>query len=77
MNNQLTIRQEHVLNKVNQYIAEFGFPPSHKDLANMIGVVSTKAAQDHLRAIERKGYIKIHFGIPRGIQVLKGADDAS
>jgi len=69
MNTKLTIRQEFVLNKVNQYIEEFGFPPTHVNLAEMIGVTA-RAAADHLRAIERKGYIKIYTGVPRGIQVL-------
>lgn len=70
MNNKLTIRQEYVLNKVKGYIKEFGFPPSHVDIAKMIDVKSTKAAADYLRAIEKKGYIKIHPKISRGIQVL-------
>lgn len=70
MNTKLTIRQEFVLNKLNQYIDEFGFPPTHVNLAEMVDIASPRAVADHLKAIERKGYIKIYPGIPRGIQVL-------
>lgn len=77
MNTKLTIRQEFVLNKLNEYIKEFGFPPTHVNLAEMVNIATPRAIADHLRLIEKKGYIKIYPGIPRGIQVLKEIDNAS
>lgn len=70
MNTQLTIRQELALNSINIFIGEFGFPPTHVELAEMMKIANPKAASDHLWALDRKGYIKIYTGISRGIKVL-------
>ena len=47
--------------------------PSHRDIAEHFGWNSSKAAQDHLRVLRDKGYIRIYAGVPRGIKLLKGA----
>lgn len=67
---KLTDRQAVVLSLIKRYINDNGFPPTHLEIALLIGCTSGRAAADHLRLIQNKGYIKIHQGIPRGIQVL-------
>lgn len=67
---ELTQRQEEVLDALKSYIEEYGIAPSHVELADLIGVKSSKAAADHLKALERKNVIEIYPDKPRGIRVL-------
>ncbi len=66
----LTERQQQVLTALTDYINSEGIAPSHAELAQLIKVSSTKAAADHLKALARKGYIRLHADKPRGIQLL-------
>ena len=63
----LTKRQEEILNLIKSHISDFGFPPTRVDIANTLGFKSPNAAEQHLRAIEKKGFIKILSGASRGI----------
>ena len=66
----LTTRQKQILDLVKTHISDFGFPPTRADIARALGFKSPNAAEQHLRAIEKKGFIKILSGSSRGI-VLK------
>ena len=63
----LTKRQEEILNLIKRHIADFGFPPTRADIARSLGFKSPNASEQHLRAIEKKGFIKILSGASRGI----------
>jgi repressor LexA len=63
----LTKRQEEILDLIKSHISDFGFPPTRADIANTLGFKSPNAAEQHLRAIEKKGFIKILSGASRGI----------
>ncbi len=70
MSKDLTERQQEVLAALTGYIEDYGIAPSHVELAELIGVKSSKAAADHLKALERKNVIEIYPDKPRGIRVL-------
>ena len=70
----LTKRQEEILNLIKKHISELGFPPTRADISNKLGFKSPNAAEQHLRAIEKKGFIKILSGASRGI-VLNDLSD--
>ena len=63
----LTKRQEEILYLIKSHISDFGFPPTRADIAKTLGFKSPNAAEQHLRAIEKKGFIKILSGASRGI----------
>ena len=63
----LTKRQQEILNLIKNHILDFGFPPTRADIAKTLGFKSPNAAEQHLRAIEKKGFIKILSGASRGI----------
>ena len=69
----LTKRQEEILNLIKSHISDFGFPPTRADIARTLGFKSPNAAEQHLRAIEKKGFISILSGASRGI-VLSSAE---
>lgn len=66
---KLTSRQSEILEVIKVSIKETGFPPTRAEIAEAFGFRSANAAEDHLRALERKGYITILPGSSRGIQV--------
>ena len=63
----LTERQKEILDLIKSYIGNYGFPPTRADISKELGFKSANAAEQHLRAIEKKGYIKILSGASRGI----------
>tara|TARA_B100001013_G_scaffold335037_1_gene253164 strand:- start:850 stop:1452 length:603 start_codon:yes stop_codon:yes gene_type:complete len=63
----LTERQQEILNLIKSYLKTQGFPPTRADIAKTLGFKSPNAAEQHLRAIEKKGFISILSGASRGI----------
>ncbi|TQN52803.1 SOS-response repressor and protease LexA [Raoultella planticola] len=66
---KLTLRQQEVLNLLIDYQRKHGFPPTTYELTGMLGCRSPNAAATHLKALERKGAIKITRGVSRGISI--------
>lgn len=54
----LSPRQAAVLAYIERYIAEHGYSPSFKDIGGALGIRSTNGVNDHLRALQRKGYLR-------------------
>ena len=71
----LTKRQEEILNLIKSHIQDLGFPPTRADIAKSLGFKSPNAAEQHLRAIEKKGFISILSGASRGIILNDTAND--
>ena len=63
----LTNRQKEILDLIKSYIVDYGFPPTRAEISKILGFKSANAAEQHLRAIEKKGYIQILSGASRGI----------
>ena len=72
---ELTNRQNEVFDILKEYVENYGIAPTHVELAELIGVSSSKAAADHLKALEKKNVIKIYADKPRGIQILTSSND--
>jgi repressor LexA len=53
----LTDRQQQVLHYIRQSIHERGYPPTLREIGAHMGIRSTNGVNDHLRALERKGYL--------------------
>jgi repressor LexA len=54
---KLTDRQRAVLSYISNSIQERGYPPTLREIGNHLGIRSTNGVNDHLRALERKGYL--------------------
>ena len=67
----LTRRQSEILKLIQEFIQSTGFPPTRSDIARVFQFKSPNAAEEHLRALEKKGHIKISRGTSRGIQLTK------
>ncbi len=66
---QLTPRQSQILEMIQEFIAATGMPPTRADIANELGFKSANAAEEHLRALQRKGVLDLIPGASRGIQL--------
>ena len=69
MSKDLTARQREVYNYIRHTVTTNGIPPTIREIGAKFGMSSTNAVRDVLNAIERKGYIKRHEGISRGIEL--------
>ena len=65
----LTTRQAQVLDIIRRHIVETGYPPTRADIARELGFKSPNAAEEHLRALARKGAIEMVPGTSRGIRL--------
>ena len=65
----LTARQSEVLDLVRSHIVETGYPPTRADIARELGFRSANAAEEHLKALARKGALEIVPGTSRGIRL--------
>lgn len=66
---KLTPRQEEILAYIKDYIRECGFPPTRSEISQKMGFKSPNAAEEHLRALERKGAIEVLAGTSRGLRL--------
>lgn len=69
----LTSRQADILDFILRHRAEHGAPPTRAEIVTAFGFRSPNAAEDHLRALARKGAIALRAGTSRGIRVLDAA----
>ena len=67
---KLTFRQQEVFDLLVAYINQHGYPPTLYELADMLGVSSSNAVLLHLRALERKNFIKLSRRVSRGIAIV-------
>ena len=72
---ELTKQQTKVLACVEVYLNQTGFPPTRAEICKELGFKSPNAAEMHLRALEKKGYINIKSGSSRGISIIKSQQE--
>jgi len=73
MQGKLTARQRQVLDLVRGHIEDAGMPPTRAEIAASLGFRSANAAEEHLRALARKGVIELVPGASRGIRLKDAA----
>ena len=66
---KLTERQQQILDLIRNEIARTGFPPTRAEIARALGFKSANAAEDHLKALAKKGAIELTAGASRGIRL--------
>ncbi|WP_406706134.1 transcriptional repressor LexA [Sodalis sp.] len=66
----LTTRQQEVFDLIRDHITQTGMPPTRAEIASRLGFRSPNAAEEHLKALARKGAIEIVSGASRGIRLM-------
>ena len=72
----LTARQQEVFDLIRDHISQTGMPPTRAEIAQRLGFRSPNAAEEHLKALARKGAIEIVSGASRGIRLLQEEEEA-
>src|SRR5215204_7273395 len=71
----LTPRQREILKLIQDRVSDSGMPPTRAEIATELGFKSANAAEEHLRALQRKGVIDLIPGASRGIQLKDSIRD--
>lgn len=66
----LTKRQQQIYDLIKEQISSTGIPPTRAEIAKQFGFRSANAAEEHLKALARKGAIEMIAGSSRGIRLL-------
>ncbi|MBK7955644.1 MAG: transcriptional repressor LexA [Candidatus Accumulibacter sp.] len=67
----LTPRQQEILDFIRNTLENLGAPPTRAEIANAFGFASHNAAEEHLKALARKGIIVLEPGSARGIRLVE------
>ena len=65
----MTPRQQQIYNYIISYTEEHLYPPSVREIGDGVGLYSTSSVYEHLKSLERKGYIEVKENSPRAIKV--------
>lgn len=71
----ITERQAAVLDFIQEYRRQHGYPPTRRNITDEFGFKSPNAAEEHLRALNRKGFIELRRNTSRGIIVKEVANE--
>lgn len=75
MTKNLTARQQEVYDLLKRHLETTGMPPTRAEISRELGFRSPNAAEEHLKALARKGVIEIVAGASRGIRLLTNEDE--
>jgi repressor LexA len=67
---QLTPRQREVFKFIKKYAAKHGYAPTYEDIGKAVGLSSSATIYNHIRSLEKRGYIRRQKGVSRGIDIL-------
>ncbi|MEJ6476051.1 transcriptional repressor LexA [Pseudoalteromonas piscicida] len=67
----LTKRQEQIFELIKVFIKDTGMPPTRAEIADALGFKSANAAEEHLKALAKKGVIEMVPGASRGIRLVE------
>jgi repressor LexA len=73
----LTTRQAEILEFLHEFRRKERIAPTYREISDYFGFKSTKAAADHVYALEKKGYLRRHSGRSRGIELLNSASQSA
>ncbi|MBW1790298.1 MAG: repressor LexA, partial [Deltaproteobacteria bacterium] len=73
----LTQKQALILDFLQNFRNQEGIAPTYREISGHFGFKSTKAASDHVRALEKKGYVRLHGNRSRSIEIVSPEADSS
>jgi len=73
----LSSRQERIIDFIREFTAEYGYPPSIRQIGNEVGISSTSVVSYNLNVLQRKGYITRTSEISRGVRLVDSEEAGS
>ncbi len=74
MTEWLSHRQQRIIDCIRRFVADNGYPPSIRDIQAGCGISSTSVVDYNLRILERKGFLRRHREVSRGIGLVGSSD---
>lgn len=74
---KLTARQQSVLNCIQRYVRERGFPPSIREIGDAVGLSSPSSVAHQLKVLQRKGYLHRDQNRPRAVELRAPGRDTA
>ncbi|NLT74577.1 MAG: transcriptional repressor LexA [Chloroflexi bacterium] len=71
----LSKRQLRVLEVIREYSEEYGYPPTIREIGELVGITSTSVVSYNLNVLQNKGYLVRDRDISRGLRLVDGLDD--
>ncbi len=71
----LTKRQKQILDFIQSFIAENGYAPSYQEIGDYFGLSSPATIHQHIKALEKKGYLRSDYNAKRSLEVLTIRDE--
>lgn len=68
-------KRKMIMEVIHQYKEEHSYPPTVREIGNLVGLKSSSSVQEHLYFLEREGYITRERTIPRSIKIIKFFED--
>ncbi len=68
----LSARQRQILDFINEFLDEHGYPPTVRDIGRAVGITSTSVVDYNLRVLEREGFLRRTRDVSRGIELAEG-----
>lgn len=73
---ELSDRQQRILAVIQEYTDEYGYPPTIREIGDVVGISSTSVVSYNLNALERRGYLSRDKDISRGLRLVTTDADA-
>src|SRR3954447_16370956 len=70
----LTARQQQILDWIRHHVEVSGMPPTRAEIAKGLGFSTASSAEDHLRALAKKGALQLLPGTSRGMRLRELPD---
>ncbi|OAK72703.1 hypothetical protein ABB05_07560 [Lederbergia galactosidilytica] len=67
----LSWRQKEIILAIKEYVEDNGYPPSYRELTNLVGLKSVSTLAGHLDRLKAKGYVSFMPGLPRTLSLNK------
>ncbi len=71
----LTKRQKQILDFIQSFIAENGYAPSYQEIGDYFGLSSPATIHQHIKSLEKKGYLRSDYNAKRSLEVLTVRDE--
>ena len=66
----LSSKPQHIIDFIQRFWLDMGYPPTIRDIVNECGISSTSVVDYNLNILQREGYIRRHHDVSRGIELL-------
>jgi SOS-response transcriptional repressor LexA len=76
-NDNLTKKQMKILTLLKEFILQHGYPPSYRELANLMNLVSSSTVKQYLDTLRKKGYLSWEEGQPRTLHIIDQNEKSS